>query len=179
MIISICWSHLVTSKESSNPIFFSVRPCFHHSCGTWNEQPSSIKPWFVRIILKKFVKGGIIPFAFRSGVGNTPIPQQSIRHCTLYYWAVTVSHLCFLPGFLCIISPFPPGKNSTNFLQHRAEGENRMEEDFQGRGEEKGKRELEGKRGTRRLGMKEKRGWLTLSCIGDLQTHISKCSERK
>ena len=52
-----------------------------------------------------------------------------------------------------------------------------MEEDFQGRGEEKGKRELEGKRGTRRLGIK--RGWLTLSCIGDLQTHISKCPERK
>ena len=42
--IPICWRHLVTSKESSNPIFFlGKRPCFHHSCATWNEQTSNIK----------------------------------------------------------------------------------------------------------------------------------------
>ena len=41
---SICWRHLVTSKESSNPIFFlGKRPYFHHSCATWNEQPSNVK----------------------------------------------------------------------------------------------------------------------------------------
>ena len=42
--ISICWRHLVTSKESSNPIFFLGKwPCLHHTCATWNEQPSNIK----------------------------------------------------------------------------------------------------------------------------------------
>ena len=41
--ISICWRHLVTSKESSNPIFFRKRPCFHHSCAKWKEQQSNIK----------------------------------------------------------------------------------------------------------------------------------------
>ena len=41
--ISICWRHLVTSKRLSNPIFFGKRPCFHHTCATWNEQPSNIK----------------------------------------------------------------------------------------------------------------------------------------
>ena len=42
--ISICWRHLVTSKESSNPIFFfGRRPCLHHTCATWDEQPSNIK----------------------------------------------------------------------------------------------------------------------------------------
>ena len=43
--ISICWRHLVTSKESSSPIFFRKRPCFNHKCATWNEQPSNLKPW--------------------------------------------------------------------------------------------------------------------------------------
>ena len=43
--ISICWRHLVTSKESSNSIFFfEKRPCLHHTCATWNEQPSNINP---------------------------------------------------------------------------------------------------------------------------------------
>ena len=38
------WRHLVTSKESSNPILlFGKRPCLHHTCATWNEQPASIK----------------------------------------------------------------------------------------------------------------------------------------
>ena len=47
--ISICWRHLVTSKESTNPIFFfGKRPCFHHSCATWNEQPSNIKTMHCR-----------------------------------------------------------------------------------------------------------------------------------
>ena len=42
--ISICWRHLVTSKETSNPIFFfGKRPWLHHTCATWNEQPSNIK----------------------------------------------------------------------------------------------------------------------------------------
>ena len=42
--ISVCWRHLVTSKESSNPIlFFGKRPCLHHTCATWNEQQSNIK----------------------------------------------------------------------------------------------------------------------------------------
>ena len=40
--ISICWRHLVTSKESLNSIFFEKRPCLHHTCATWNEQPSII-----------------------------------------------------------------------------------------------------------------------------------------
>ena len=41
--ISICWRHLVTSKESSNSIFFSwKRPILHHTCATWSELPSYI-----------------------------------------------------------------------------------------------------------------------------------------
>ena len=38
---SICWRHLITSKESSNPIYFHLH--FHHSSAMWNEQPSNIK----------------------------------------------------------------------------------------------------------------------------------------
>ena len=49
--ISICWRHLVTSIESSNPIFlFGKRPCLHHTCATWNEQPSNIKTMKSRIL---------------------------------------------------------------------------------------------------------------------------------
>ena len=42
--ISICWRHLVTSKVSSNSIFFfEKRPWLHHTCATWNEQQCNIK----------------------------------------------------------------------------------------------------------------------------------------
>ena len=41
--MSIYWRHVVTSKESSNSIFFEKSPCLHHTCATWNEQPSNIK----------------------------------------------------------------------------------------------------------------------------------------
>ena len=54
--ISICWRHLVTSKESSNPIFFSEkRPCLHHTWATWNEQPSNMKT--MRTILARILTG--------------------------------------------------------------------------------------------------------------------------
>ena len=38
------WLH---RKSHQIRFFFGKRPCFHHSCATWNEQPSSIKPWSV------------------------------------------------------------------------------------------------------------------------------------
>jgi len=38
--ISICWRHLVTSKESSNPIFFRKRHILHHTCAACSEPPS-------------------------------------------------------------------------------------------------------------------------------------------
>ena len=41
--ISICWRHLVTSKESSNSIFIRKNTMFYHSCAKWNEQPFNIK----------------------------------------------------------------------------------------------------------------------------------------
>ena len=42
--ISICWRHLVTSKESSNPILFLWKCLFlHHACATWAEQLCYIK----------------------------------------------------------------------------------------------------------------------------------------
>ena len=40
--ISICRRHFVTSKESSNPIFFRKRPILSHTCATCSELPSNI-----------------------------------------------------------------------------------------------------------------------------------------
>ena len=40
--VSICWRHLVTSKESSNPILFLERLTLLHTCATFSELPSYI-----------------------------------------------------------------------------------------------------------------------------------------
>ena len=40
--IAICWRHLVTSYESSNPIFFLEKTYFLHKCATSSELPSNV-----------------------------------------------------------------------------------------------------------------------------------------
>ena len=104
--LSICWRHLVTSKESSNPFFFGKRPCLHHTCATLNEQPSNIKTMIFRNVevierkgrtdLGRRLKNVMLLTAAFGAVHqvlqNTVCPRSSDQfHIEIYYrkWATT------------------------------------------------------------------------------------------